>query len=106
MRLEDYEITQRTLSDRVIATEPRTFRSGVPGSARYFFQLPETQGDPILLYGEYVSQQVTDASSFAQFQTSRVSPSGDRRSASWASWEAMDEIARAFRGSQIRYDMD
>lgn len=104
LRLQDYEITQRSRDTRTIATEPRTFGSGTPGSARYFFELPEEAGDPIRVYGEYIPQQASDSNSFQQFQASRVQPIGDRRSTAWLSWLEMDELVSSYRGATVLYD--
>jgi hypothetical protein len=106
LRLQNYEVTQGMSGDRRITTEPRTFGSGVPGSARYYIELPQESGQPIKLYGEYITQQATDASSFMQFPPTRVSPHGDRRSTSWLSWLEMEDLARSYRGGTLQYDRD
>ncbi len=103
LRLHDYEISQPTLSEQTIASEPRTFGSGVPGSARYFFRLPEKPGQPVEVYGLWIAQQAPDRHSFQQFQSQRVMPRGDRRSTSWLSWLEMQELAESYRGGTVEY---
>lgn len=104
LRLHDYDISQPTLSEQTVASEPRSFGSGVPGSARYFFRLPDEPGQPIQMYGLWVGQQAPDRHSFQQFDSQRVMPRGDRRSTSWLSWLEMQELAQSFRGGTILYD--
>lgn len=104
VRLQDYEITQSTLGAQTIATEPRTFGSGTPGSARFYFELPEEDGQPIRVTGEYIAQQTTDSQSFRQFQTYPVTPQGDRRSTAWLSWLELDELVSSYSGAEIMYD--
>lgn len=106
LRLHDYEISQPTLSEQTVASEPRTFGSGVPGSARYFFRLPDEPGEPVEVYGLWIGQQAPDRHSFQQFQSQRVTPRGDRRSTAWLSWLEMQELAESYRGGSILYDRE
>lgn len=104
LRLNDYEISQPTLNEQTIATEPRSFGSGVPGSARYFFRLPDNAGEPVQVYGRWIAQKAPDRHSFQQFDWQPVMPRGDRRSTAWMSWLAMQELAESYQGATVMYD--
>jgi hypothetical protein len=105
-RMHDYDISQPTLNEQTVAVEPRSFGSGVPGSARYFFRLPEEPGQPIEMYGLWIGQQAPDRHSFQQFDSQRVMPRGERRSTSWLSWQEMQELAESYRGGTVLYDRE
>lgn len=104
LRLLDYEISQGTLNGPVIETEPRTFGSGTPGAARYFFAIPEEAGEPVRLYGEWIANQATDTHSFLQFPSAPIEPRGDRRSTPWLAWLEMVELADSYHGGTLLYD--
>lgn len=104
LRAEGYDITQSTLDQPTMETEPRTFGTATSGSARYFIDIPSTAGEPVRLYGRIVQETVDDRNSFLQFQSYSVTPGGQRMSITWQSWAAMNDLARVIATGEVRYD--
>lgn len=104
LRSETFSISTPTLQESTIATEPKTFGSGVQGSARYFLDLPATEGEPVRLYALMIEQNVGDRNAFQQFRSFTVTPGGQRLSLSWYSWITMNDLARVLASGDIMYD--
>jgi len=104
LRGDNYDITQSTLDQPVMETEPRTFGSSTPGSARYHIEIPETAGEPVRIYGRIVQENAEDRNSFMQFQSYGVTPGGQRLSLTWQSWTAMNDLANVIASGDVLYD--
>lgn len=106
LRVEGYDITQATLNEGTLETEPKVFGSGTPGSVRYFVDMPENAEEPVRLYGRIVQQVVEDRNSFMQFQSYAVTPGGQRLSLSWQAWRMMNDLAGVMGAGDPMYDHD
>lgn len=106
LRAENYDITQATLDQPTIETDPRAFGSSTPGSARYYIDIPASAGEPVRLYGRIVQQTAEDRNSFLQFPSYRITPGGQRLSLTWQSWTAMNDVANVMATGNVRYDRD
>ncbi|MEX2399879.1 MAG: hypothetical protein WD423_03845 [Rhodothermales bacterium] len=105
IRIEGTDIAQPSLDEPTIGTEPVTF-SGVNGSARYFVDIPENEGDPVRMYGILIEETVSDRNSFARYPTYRVVPGGSRQSITWQTWTAMNDLANIMAQGDILYDRE
>lgn len=105
LQLRDYTLSQgEQIGENGLSTEPRTF-SEAPGSARYFAEFSE-EGDSthVILYGEWIPNQVSDRYGFAQYNTYDVVAQGERRSTSRTAWRRMVDVATSYGNGRIYYD--
>ncbi len=104
LRSETFALTTPTLEESTIATEPKVFGSGVQGSARYFVDIPDTEGEPVRLYGSMIEENVEDRNTFQRYTSYRIVPGSQRLSLGWHAWTTMSELANVLADGELTYD--
>ena len=101
--VQDYEIDESLSDEDTITILPRTFGSGVAGSARYRVNVMDD--GRLKLTGKFIAAKASDRSGFEQHTPHTVAARGGRLSTSLSAWYAMQEIAEAY-GETVLYSRE
>ena len=106
VQTEDLGIVQAESNESRVATGVATFAGDVQGSARYFFEVGEAEGDStqITATGRIINSNVSDWTRFQQFDAFRLEAGGSRRSVMFNAFRQLMTIVDIYSGGTIYYD--
>lgn len=105
VQTEGFDIVAGQSGPNEISTGVTTFSSDVPGSARYFFRIPDGESVRIEATGRIIQARVSDWQRFEQFQANRLIAGGGRRSLTWNAWRELQMLCELYGGdATVIYD--
>lgn len=106
VQTEGLGIVQAESNETRVATGVATFAGDVQGSARYFFDVGQADGDStqITVTGRIINSNVSDWNRFQQFDSVELEAGGSRRSVMFNAFRELMTVVDIYSGGTVYYD--